>query len=132
MHGPPKSERRREPEFPTPRARYPAAKLDTTQDRPPSPRPQRLAKYLSRRGPAIVPAPTWHAIDAALQYAARGWPVFPVSEHKRPLTDHGFYDGTVDPKQIEEWWSWWPGALPVVRPDTDAARCRHAMTRGAP
>lgn len=49
-------------------------------------------------------------LDAALAYAARGIPVFPCNEQKRPLTPRGFKDATTDPKQIRAWWSRWPRA----------------------
>jgi hypothetical protein len=39
---------------------------------------------------------------AALQYAAHGWPVFPV-RGKEPRTRHGFKDATVDAGQIRAW-----------------------------
>lgn len=43
---------------------------------------------------------------AALDYAARGWPVFPILPGtKTPATEHGFHDATVDPAQIDAWWS---------------------------
>ena len=41
----------------------------------------------------------------ALEYASRGWHVIPCSYKKRPLTKHGFKDGTTDREQIEKWWT---------------------------
>jgi hypothetical protein len=32
-------------------------------------------------------------------------------EHKRPYTEHGFHDATVDTAIIDEWWKRWPDAL---------------------
>ena len=42
---------------------------------------------------------------AALEYARRGWAVFPLRPgRKEPATGHGFKDATTDEKQIREWW----------------------------
>jgi len=49
-------------------------------------------------------------LKAALQYAARGWPVFPCGHDKKPLTPHGFKDATTDAAKINAWWTHWPGA----------------------
>lgn len=50
-------------------------------------------------------------LDAALRYADLGYPVFPlVPGHKTPMTEHGFKEATVDPTQIEVWWSQQPQA----------------------
>lgn len=49
--------------------------------------------------------------DAALWYAERGWPVFPVvAKGKRPLVDSGFHAATTDRQTIEAWWRRWPAA----------------------
>lgn len=65
-------------------------------------------------------------LDAALQYALYGWPVFPVhtpidggcscgnptctQPGKHPRTEHGLNDATLDPDQIRSWWTRWPDA----------------------
>ncbi len=71
-------------------------------------------------------------LDAALAYAARGWPVFPlhsptldgkcdclktdcISPAKHPWTEHGFYDATTDKALIREWWNRWPSANVGIR-----------------
>jgi hypothetical protein len=62
-------------------------------------------------------------LKAALAYARRGWPVFPLhtpirglcscgkdcsSPGKHPRTPHGLKDASVDPRIIREWWRKWP------------------------
>ncbi len=67
-------------------------------------------------------------LDAALDYARRGWRVFPVYEvepdgacscfagaacssiGKHPRTPNGFKDATTDPHRIREWWTESPDA----------------------
>jgi len=53
-------------------------------------------------------------LDAALGYAARGWPVFPVRRDKHPFTAHGKDDATLDPIIIGDWWHRWADATPAI------------------
>jgi len=48
-------------------------------------------------------------MDYALDYARRGWAVFPC-EGKRPLTSNGFKGATTDEAQIWAWWKRHPEA----------------------
>lgn len=49
-------------------------------------------------------------MDQILEYASRGWPVFPVSFKKTPLTPHGCKDASTDIATIEKWWTEKPTA----------------------
>jgi len=50
-------------------------------------------------------------MDAALEYAARGWRVFPCRPGtKTPATERGFYDASIDPVVIRAWWKNTPNA----------------------
>jgi Bifunctional DNA primase/polymerase, N-terminal len=46
-------------------------------------------------------------LAAGLEYAAAGMAVFPVSAAKKPLTEHGYLDASVDPKVIKAWHRQW-------------------------
>src|ERR1700731_4411538 len=56
-------------------------------------------------------SPGMALVDYALQYAARGWFIFPLAPRsKLPLISKksggkGFHDATTDLKQIEAWWA---------------------------
>src|SRR5690606_21287281 len=43
-----------------------------------------------------------HALNAALEYARKGWAIFPLVG-KRPATKNGFHDATTDREQLERW-----------------------------
>ena len=55
-------------------------------------------------------------LQAALDYAARGWAVLPLCPGgKNPRIPkeeggRGFYDATSDAAQIRSWWARWPNA----------------------
>lgn len=48
-------------------------------------------------------------IEAAVEYAGRGLPVFPC-KGKIPLTEHGFQDASTDTEAVLTWWTRWPDA----------------------
>ncbi len=48
-------------------------------------------------------------VEQALEYASRGWYVFPC-RGKVPLTHNGFKEASIDPVKINEWWTEWPDA----------------------
>ena len=65
-------------------------------------------------------------LDVVLQYASRGWPVFPVSVYKTPFRgSHGLLDATTDLATITRWWTEKPnaniglatGRIVVIDPD---------------
>lgn len=48
--------------------------------------------------------------DAAKEYARMSYRVFPCDANKKPMTQHGFKDASVDPGEIAAWWEDWPNA----------------------
>lgn len=71
-----------------------------------------MSEVLTTRSPGHHPPRTPARLPAAaLIYAGRGWPVFPLKGRaKTPLTRHGFHDATTEPTQVQEWWARWPRA----------------------
>ncbi|HET6497059.1 MAG TPA: bifunctional DNA primase/polymerase, partial [Thermoleophilia bacterium] len=49
-------------------------------------------------------------LRAALDFAARGLPVFPCKADKAPLTAHGYKDATTNENTIRAWWGRRPDA----------------------
>lgn len=60
------------------------------------------------------------ALDAAIDYAGRGWPIFAMSSRKVPLTPHGLSDATLESAAIREWWQRWPNAVPTLATGKDS------------
>src|SRR5215469_3805189 len=65
-------------------------------------------------------------LEAALRYAARGWPVFPCQwqgeGRKRPLIERGLHAATIDSAIVTNWWTRWPEAL-IGLPTGDPIGC---------
>jgi hypothetical protein len=63
----------------------------------------------ARRGSGVIAVQTSEQLgQAALEYARRGWRVFPCQPRgKVPLVDGGFKAATVDAEQIRSWWEKW-------------------------
>jgi hypothetical protein len=57
-----------------------------------------------------APVASLSQVDCALSYAGLGKPVFPTNPDKKPYTQHGFKDATLDAAQIRAWWRKWPDA----------------------
>jgi len=75
----------------------------------------------------VVPAEPTRLIDSALNYAAQGIAIFPLhnplpngscscgknectSIGKHPRTVNGLKAATIDPEQVQQWWTNWPDA----------------------
>ena len=55
-------------------------------------------------------------VEFALDYARRGWNVFPCKpSNKAPYTGSGLNAATTDPDIIRDWWQHWPHAMIGVR-----------------
>jgi len=57
-------------------------------------------------------APDLPMVHFALDYARRGWSVFPCHPaNKRPYINGGHNSATTDPEKIRQWWTKWPRAM---------------------
>jgi len=90
----------------TEKARLPA---ETTGSQPESTTARNERPQYTTDSPGAQTAAA-DVLRAALEYAARGWYVFPCSRDKKPLTAHSFYDATTDAEQITRWWTQHPNA----------------------
>ena len=55
-------------------------------------------------------------LESAIYYASQGWQVFPLQPRKKePMTHNGFYSGTIDVQQIQQWWTQSPTANIGIR-----------------
>lgn len=52
-------------------------------------------------------------VQAALALAEFGFPVFPVTQDKRPLVKWKS-EATTDPSKVRRWWRKWPDAMPAL------------------
>jgi putative DNA primase/helicase len=60
----------------------------------------------------LSPDPGAPIVEFALDYARRGWPVFPCKpKNKAPFFEGGFYAATTDEKTIRKWWGYWSKAM---------------------
>jgi putative DNA primase/helicase len=59
--------------------------------------------------------------ECAVEYARRGWHVFPCKWNKTPYTPHGFYDATTNEEQIISWFmDEYPNSLVGIRTGKDS------------
>lgn len=60
----------------------------------------------------LSPSPDAPMVKFALDYARRGWPVFPCKPtNKAPFFEGGFHVATADEETIRKWWGYWPKAM---------------------
>jgi len=87
-----------------------------------------------------VPTSPASKLGAALEYARRGWPVFPL-RRKQPLTKHGLKDASRNEATLSGWWARWrdadigmatgtPSGLVVIDLDTHGGATVEALLRG--
>ena len=109
-----------------------ASQSETVQNRQMQPNytipPVTNCDFPLKQKSAICDRGGYSTLDAALQYARRGWYVFPCREEpgeayqdkkgktilpteKSPYIARGLNDATLDLAKIQQWWKKWPGAL---------------------
>lgn len=96
--------------------------MSKIEDKASAPKTQ-IVEAVEQSSAAPAPVDIATPLATALDYAKKGWPVFPCNPKestdprkkgqpdKKPLTKNGFQDATTDLMKVRNWWEKWPDAL---------------------